>query len=579
MSSVPFDPVTLELIKNNFGSIVDEMALIIVRTAYSGVLKDVMDFSTALCDANGQMIAQGLTIPLHLGSIPDALAAVLSRYGHNVNPGDVFVLNDPFDGGMHLPDIFLFKPIFFGDRLACFAATISHHTDVGGRVAGSNASDSTEIYAEGLRIPPLKLYERGHPNETLLSIIERNVRVPTKVLGDLRAQLSACHVAEQRYTKLLERYGAETLEQYKNELFDYSERLTRSEIAAMPDGEYTFEDWIDEDGIDERPIPLRVKISVMGDQLTCDFTGSSPQVRGAINATLSFTKAAVYGAIKYVVGTDIPNNAGFFRPIRVIAPPGTILNAVLPAACAARGLTGIRAADLMFGALAQILPERAMAASEGGPTGVSIGGYDPERRPFVFVEFISSGWGGRSHKDGIDGMTTPISNNSNTPAEVVEAEYPIAIDQYEFVADSAGPGRFRGGLGVQRAYRLLEAEATLQVRSDRRRFRPFGLFGGKEGAPSRNILNSDGRSVMLPAKFTMTMRRGDVLHHAQPGAGGLGDPFERDPERVLLDVRNEKVSLEAARREYGVAINSDTWTVDAAETARLRANTATTEHE
>lgn len=571
MTRTPFDPITFELIKNTFGSIVDEMALVIVRTAYSGVVKDVMDFSTALCDAEGRMIAQGLTIPLHLGSIPDAMMAILAKYGGDVHPGDVYVLNDPFEGGMHLPDIFVLKPVFLEGRLVGFAATVTHHTDVGGRVAGSNASDSTEIYAEGLRIPPLRLYERGRPNDTLFSVIEKNVRVPVKVLGDFRAQLSACYVAEQRYLALFERYGAETVGRYTEELYDYSERMTRAEIATLPDGEYAFEDSIDGDGLDERPIPLRVKITITGDGLACDFTGSSPQVRGALNATMSFTKAAVYGAIKYVLGADIPNNAGFFRPIRVIAPPGTILNAVLPAACAARGLTGLRTADLMFGALAQIVPRRAMAASEGGPTGVSIGGYHADRTPFVFVEFISSGWGGRSHKDGIDGISTPISNNSNTPAEVSEVEYPVAIDCYEFAPDSGGPGRFRGCLGVQRAYRLLEEEATLQVRADRQRSRSFGLFGGQPGGPSLNVLHRDGQATTLPAKFTMTMKRGDVFHHVQPGGGGFGDPLERDPERVLDDVRNEKVSLEAARRDYRVAIDPQTWRVDPAETARLRA--------
>jgi N-methylhydantoinase B len=517
------------------------------------------------------MIAQGLTIPLHLGSIPDAIVSVVEKYRGDVHPGDVYILNDPFSGGMHLPDIFVFRPIFFEGALRGFAATVSHHTDVGGRVAGSNASDSTEIYAEGLRMPPLKLYDRGRPNDTLFTIIEANVRVPIKVLGDFRAQLSACYVAEQRYLALLDRYGVGIVDRYTNELYDYSERVTRAEINALPDGEYAFEDWIDGDGLDDRPIPLRVKVTVAGDELKCDFTGSSPQVRGAINATLSFTKAAVYGAIKYVLGADIPNNDGFFRPIHVNAPPGSILNAVLPAACAARGLTGLRTADLMFGVLAQITPARAMAASEGGPTGVSIGGYDANRQPFVFVEFISSAWGGRSHLDGIDGITTPISNNSNTPAEVSEAEYPIAIDQYEFAPDSGGPGKFRGGLGVQRAYRLLEEEATLQVRADRQRVRPFGLFGGKPGTPSRNVLRRDGEVTPLPAKFTMTMRRGDVLHHVQPGAGGLGDPFERDPERVLADVRDEKVSVEAARRDYGVAIDPVSRKIDLPETARLRA--------
>jgi N-methylhydantoinase B len=574
MGKEKFDPITFELIKNSMGSIVDEMALIVVRTAYSGVLKDVLDFSTAFCDARGQMVAQGLTLPLHLGSIPDAMEAVLAKYGDDLQPGDVYILNDPFEGGMHLPDIFLFKPVFVDGKLMGFPATVCHHTDVGGRVAGSNASDSTEIYAEGLRIAPLKLYDRGQPNTTLFTMIERNVRVPQKVLGDLRAQLSACHVAERQFVKLVRRYGAETLERYLTELLDYSERLTRAEIAALPDGVYTFEDWIDDDGIDDRPIPLRVTVTVQGDELICDFTGSSPQVKGAINATLSFTKAAVYAVLKYVLGADIPNNAGFFRPIKVIAPPGTIANCVLPAACAARGLTGFRLGDLMFGAMAQIIPERAMAAGEGGNTGVSIGGYDAERRPFIFVEFVCSAWGGRTNKDGIDGNANPFGNIANTPAEVCEAEHPVTIERYEFVPDSGGPGKYRGGLTTRREYRLTEEEALLQVRSDRRRFRPYGLNGGQPGTPSQSWLLRDGVRHELPSKVTMTMKRGDIFQHVQPGSGGYGDPFERDPERVLDDVRNEKVSLEAARRDYGVAIDPKTWTVDVAETARLRGQRA-----
>ncbi|RMF91449.1 MAG: hydantoinase B/oxoprolinase family protein, partial [Nitrospinota bacterium] len=303
------DPITLELIKNALQSIVDEMALTVVRTAHSGVIKDVMDFSTGFCTASGEMIAQGLTLPLHLGAIPDAMTAVLRKYGTNVAPGDIIIMNDPFDGGMHLPDIFMFKPLFYRGELIGFPAVVCHHTDVGGRVAGSNASDSTEIYQEGLRIPPLKLYEAGVPNETLFALIEKNVRVPVKVLGDLRAQLAACHIAEREYLRLVERYGVQELNRYLEELLNYTERLARAEIAAMPDGEYSFTDYIDNDGIDPDPILLQVRVTVHGDTMTVDFSGTSPQVKGAINSTFSFTKSAVYLSVRCIMDAHIPNNA------------------------------------------------------------------------------------------------------------------------------------------------------------------------------------------------------------------------------------------------------------------------------
>ncbi len=376
----PIDPILFEIFKNALNSIVDEMALVIFRTAYSGVLKDVMDYSTAFCDGAGRMVAQGLTIPVHLGAVPDAMAALLRRYAGAINPGDIFCLNDPFEGGMHLPDIFVFRPIFHEGVLAAWAVAICHHTDVGGRVAGSNASDSTEIFQEGLRIPPLKLYERGVPNETLLRILEKNVRLPVRLMGDLRAQLAACHTAETAFLGLIARYGRAAVASFMDQLIAYAERLTRAALAELPDGTWAFEDWIDDDGVDYgRPIPLRVTLTVRGDRLIADWTGSSPQVKGAINNTYSFTKAATYTCVRAILPPGIPNNEGFFRAIEVIAPPGTIANALPPAACAARGLTGFRMVDCCFGALAQMLPDRVFAASDGGNTGISVGGYDAAR--------------------------------------------------------------------------------------------------------------------------------------------------------------------------------------------------------
>lgn len=566
------DPIAFELFKNALFSIADEMALTIVRTTYSGVLKDNMDFSTAFADADGKLVAQGLTLPGHLGSIPTALEATMRHYGDNMGPGDIFIMNDPFDGGMHLPDIFVFQPLYVdGERLA-FAATVCHHTDVGGRVAGSNASDSTEIYQEGLRIPPLKMYEAGKRNDTLFAFIDKNVRVPVKVFGDLRAQLAACHIAERQFLDLVQRYGTATVKIYMQEVIDYAERLTRAAIGDLPDGVYRFEDWIDDDGIEVgKPIRLFVTLTKQGDSLHADWTGSSPQVKGAINNTLSFTKAATYCAVRSILPPGIPNNEGVFRAIEVIAPPGTIANAVLPAACAARGLTGFRMVDCCFGALAMMVPDRVFAASDGGNTGISIGGYYPDRSPFIYVDFTCGTWGGRPFADGLDGNSNLFANMASTSVEVTEAEHPIQLLAYEFIADKAGAGKYRGGTPYRRDYRFLAEEGILQVRSDRRMFRPYGLYGGYPGKPSWNYLNPERENQLLESKITMTIARGDVFRHEVAGAGGWGDPLERDPAAVLKDVRNELISVPAAQDEYGVVIEPQHWTVDDAATQRLRA--------
>ena len=565
------DPIEFELFKNSIFSVADEMALTIFRTTYSGVLKDNMDYSTAMFDGSGKLVAQGLTLPGHLGSMPTAMAAIKDAFAGKIEPGDVFILNDPFQGGMHLPDIFIFKPIFLDGELLAYAATVCHHTDVGGRVPGSNASDSTEIYQEGLRVPPLKLYDRGTRNDTLFALIERNVRVPIKVFGDLRAQLAACHISEQSLLELAAHYGVEKLNRYMTELIDYSERMTRAAIRDLPDGVYSFLDHIDDDGIDVgKPIPLKVTITKSDDQILVDWTGSSPQVKGAINNTLSFTKSASYCAIRSVLPANIPNNDGVFRAIEVTAPPGTIANGVLPAACAARGLTGFRMVDCMFGALSQMLPDKVFASSDGGNTGVSIGGYDAERRPFIYVDFTCCAWGGRPYADGLDGNSNIYANMASQSIEVTETEQPIEITAYEFIPDAMGPGKFRGGAPFRRDYRFLAEEGILQVRSDRRDFRPYGLYGGGPGKPSMNYLNPDRENTPLPSKLTMTIRHGDVFRHEVAGAGGWGDPLDRDPAMVLRDVRNELVSLAAAGADYGVVLVEKPLAVDEAATRALR---------
>ena len=565
------DPFTLELFKNALFSIADEMAVTICRTTYSGVLRDNMDFSTGFTDANGKLVAQGLTIPLHLGSIPTALDSVLEHFKGDIHPGDVFIMNDPYEGGMHLPDVFIFKPIFVEGEQLAIAATISHQADIGGRVPGSNASDSTEIFQEGLRIPPIKLYMGGELNETMWRLIEKNVRIPIQVLGDMRAQLSACTIAENQFLELVSRFGLETTRFYMGEVIDHTERLARAAIRKLPDGEFAFEDWVDDDGIDrDRAIRLLCKITKRDDAIKVDWAGSSEQVKGAINCTLSFTKAVSYAAIRSVLDFDIPCNEGLFRAIDVTAPPGTVTNMVLPAACAARGLTGFRMGDCVFGALAMMLKDEVGAASDGGNTGVSIGGYDKSRRPFIFVDFACGSWGGRPWGDGVQGNSNMFANMASQSVELIESQNPIQILRYELIPDRAGAGKYRGGVPYRRDYLFTEDEAVLQVRSDRRRFRPYGLYGGHAGRPSRNVLNPDKEARLLDSKLTMHLRRGDVFRHELPGGGGWGDPLDRDPSNVLSDVRNEYISVDGANRDYGVVIDTSTWIVDLVATQNLR---------
>ncbi len=566
------DPITFAVIKNGLDAIVDEMAYDVVRTARSEIVKDVMDFSAAICDTTGNMIAQAKTIALHLGAVPEAMGVVLDHYGDNLAPGDAIILNDPYQGGMHLPDIFMFSPIFHGDELQGFSVVICHHTDVGGRVAGSNASDSIEIFQEGLRIPALKLFEAGAQNQTLFKLIEKNVRLPDRVIGDLKAQFAACRTGARELGKMFDRYGAEMVQSYFAELLDYAERMTREEIRKWPDGTYDFTDYIDDDGFTETPLPIAVAITVRGDSVSVNFEGSAPQVPAALNSTKSYTNSCTYLSVRCVLKGDIPNNAGVFRAIEVIAPEASIVNPKIPAACAARALTGYRVVDAMFGALAQVVPDRVPAAGEGGNTVVSLGSYRDDGEPFIIVDMICGAWGGRPDKDGIEAITNPSQNLSNTPIETLESQHPVRVEEYALVPDSCGAGRWRGGLGIARAYRLLAREAVLQLRADRMKILPYGLAGGGAATGAINeIITAAGEQISLPSKINRKMAQGDLIRHVQPGGGGFGNPLTRDPARVAADVWNAKISAAFARAHHRVIVDPDTGELDEVATAALRA--------
>ena len=565
------DPITFEVIRNGLDSLVDEMALTIMRTAYSGIVKDAMDYSTAFCDREGRTVAQGLTIVLHLGSFPVAVKSVITKYRGAIEPGDVFILNDPYtSGGIHLPDIYIIKPVFVDNELEGFSCAIAHQTDVGGIVPGSNSTNATEIYQEGIRIPTLKLYERGVPNDTLFEMIATNVRVSDNVLGDIRAEIAATAIGEREYQQLAGHYGADTMRRYTDGLIDYSERLAREEIRALPDGTYEFTSYIDGDNLETGPVTIQVGLTIDGDEIIADFEGSSPQVKAGINSPLPFTQSATYGAIRQLMDPNIPNSAGFSRAIQVRAPEASVVNPREPAACGARGITGFRVMDAVFGALAQIAPDRVPADGEGGNTIVSVGGYDSRMQQYSFVDLFAGGRGGRPTGDGPEGVPHPGSNNSNTPVELAEVETPVRIEEYGLLQDTGGAGKYRGSLSQVRAVRCLADEGVLQLRSDKRLFPPYGLHGGKPGSPSWNILNPGPEQELLPAMGVTNMKRGDLIRHVMAGGGGWGDPLERDPEMVLADFLNEKLTVGHARDEYGVVIDEDGPRVDQAATERLR---------
>ena len=571
------DPIRLEVLRNALESIGDGMALTVYRTSRSTVVRASLDFSTAVLDANGQLVGQGMCVPIHLGGMMPALEACLNQYKGRVEPGDILISNDPYEGASHLPDIFLFKPVFLGDVLVGYLCAMTHHTDIGGRVPGGNACDNTEIYQEGLRIPPLKLYQRGEANETLFRILEKAVRVPDKVLGDLLSQIAALEFGEREFLRLVERFGVEDVDQYMEELLSYTEELTRKAIARLPDGSWSFTDYIDDDGFQTDSIAIVANLHKKGDEIHVDFTGTSPQVKGSIQPVFTTTKSVVYAVVKTVLSTvaqDIPNTAGYFRPIRVTAPEGSFLNPVPPAPVAARSLGLRRMSHALFGAFAQMLPGQVPACSGGCEYGAAIAGYDRSKTPWkswVCMDFANEiAAGGRQGHDGIDAQNAGITNIANVLAEVIETEFPIEVEEYGLLADSEGAGEYRGGTGMVRQYRFLSDDTVVQVRSDRMKTSPYGINGGEASRRARIIIHSGGEERVMPSKFLTTVNAGDTMRVEWPGAGGWGDPLDRDPARVLGDVVAGKINARRAYDKYGVVLDESRRTVDMAATGELR---------
>ncbi len=565
------NPLTLSVIWGALQSIAVEIGTTVHRTAYSEQAREGQDFSVALFDQKGRMVAQGPYSPGHMGAMSFAVKNALAAHPvETLRPGDAVLLNDPLLGSGHFPDFFITQPVFLEGRLIGFAVNILHHTDVGGQRPGSQGVVGIfDYFQEGLRIPPTKVWREYRENADVVGIIAANTRTPDKVLGDLRAQLSALRVGEQRLQQLAERYGRETLFEAMEEILDRTEAQMRAAIAGIPAGAYRFEDFLDDWGPSTDPVRVAVLVTVDGDGLEVDYEGSSPQTASGLNSYINYTRSYSYAAIKCLTDPLGPMNEGALRPIEVKAPEGSFLNPRPPAGGGPRAIICYRVFEAVIGALAAALPGRVVAASShfANPT---FGGYDPRRqRRFVAYELVLSGNGARAAKDGCEALASAF-NASNIPVEAQEANHPVVVERFELIADSAGAGKFRGGCGIRRDMKFLADDGKLTNLSERQRFAPYGLFGGKSGVLARTVINPGPGERVVHGKASVDFAYGDVISFQQSGAGGYGPPFEREPSRVLEDVLEGYVSIETARREYGVVIDPVTMTVDGPATERAR---------
>jgi N-methylhydantoinase B len=520
------DPISVEIMKNLFASVAEEMGVRLQRAAYSPNIKERCDFSCAFFDADGRLIAQAEHIPVHLGAMPLSVQACLQAI--TFSPGDVAIVNDPYQGGTHLPDITLVSPVFVdtseGLNLLGFVANRAHHADVGGMSAGSMPL-AEELYQEGLIIPPLRLVHGGIINQDVWRLLLANVRTPDERAGDLHAQLAANRTGIERMVGLVDRYGISRVKEDMDDLLQYSEHMTRRLLQKIPDGTYRYQDALDDDGLTAEPVTICVSVTISGDEASVDFTGTDAQRRGSINAVYPITLSATAYVFRCLLGLDIPGNSGCLVPIRVIAPEGTVVNARRPAAVAGGNVeTAQRIVDVVLGALAQACPERVPAASQGTMNNVTIGGWDQDRQqPFAYYETIGGGMGARPTGDGASAIHSHMTNTMNTPVEALEYAYPFRVTRYAVRQESGGNGRHRGGDGICRDLEIL-GRANVTILSERRSKGPYGLDGGQPGKPGRNRLLRDGQTRELPGKCHIEVQAGEVLKIETPGGGGYGEP-------------------------------------------------------
>ena len=544
-TQIRLDPITLELVRCRLVAGAQQMAATLWKSSFSTVIREVLDYSTAIFDAQGRMVAQSAQLPFQMMTMSAPLTQLI-KGGYPWQAGDVVLLNDPYACcAQHLPDFMTFRPVFSCGECVAFCGAVAHMIDTGGGAPGSYLASATQIFQEGLRLPAVKISRQGEENREILDLIALNVREPVKVLGDIAAMIASTCVGEQVVQELIEQYGTRRLRATLDGILDGSERQFRHRLSQVPDCACHAVDHLDDDGISDDPIRIELHLTFDGDGVTADFTGTSPQVQGPVNATSEMTCTTVNYALMAVLGRDISKNDGCRRPVDVIVPPRTVLSAQSPAPVASRVTVCHRVVDTMLQAMATVVPHRVMAGYYGVSNICNIGGHDPESgEPWVHFEIEVGGWGGRPDSDGLDAFSAHIHNIANTPIEVVESTQRLRVERYEMIPDSGGAGQYRGGLGLRRDIRVLMGGASLNLLGDHCKFAPQGLLGGTDGATGRYVLNPDTEHErVLPAKLSnYLMQNGDVISMQTPGGGGFGDPEKRDPQAIVRDREEGKVT-------------------------------------
>lgn len=548
------DPITLEIIANGLRSIADECFVALMRSSYSTNIKERRDHSIAIVDKNGRLVVQAAnTLPIHIASMSGLMQCLLEKYADAIEPGDIFIANDPHTaGGSHLPDINYAMPLFVDGQVVAFVCNIAHHADVGGMVPGSMAGGMSEIYQEGLRIPVVKLFRKGELQSDIMDLLLLNVRVPEERRGDHNAQIASCRLGERRFMEVVATHGLNNVLSSFGQIIDRTAMRMRDAIAEIPDGSYAFDDFMDGDGIATHDIPIKLKMTISGHSIVCDFDGTSKQVAGNINTTMNAVTASVCYALIAVLDADIPNNQGVLDVVEIKAAPGTLLNSVFPAPVAARAHTCQRVIDVVLGALSTALPDRVIAAANGANTTAVFSGVDPRTgQPYLYLETLGGGMGARSSKDGKDGVQVGITNTSNLPVESIEQEYPLRVEEYSLVEDSGGAGRFRGGLGMRRVLTPVDHECVFNGAGERFRHQPWGLFGGEAGSSGRFLIrDEDGERRLDDKPGEVAVKEAVRIVVETPGAGGYGQPDQRDSGAIEKDRTSGKFTSAYTAKHY-----------------------------
>lgn len=549
------DPITLSVLWSGLVSITDDMGSALRRTAFSEAVREGDDFSTGLFDRQARMIAQGNLSVGHLGAMPYAVKHVLDYFPvEELRPGDCILLNDSFLGSGHYPDCYMTTPVFMDGDLVGFAVNSAHHVDMGGAVPGSQiVTGVTEAYQEGLRILPVRIIREGEIQEDVMRLILGNVRLPEIVKGDLLAQRNTNAVGVQRLTKMIREYGLDVVNAAIENILDRSEARMRELIGRIPDGIYTNEEFLDDGGVGTEPIRFYATVTVEGERIKVDFAGSSQQVASGLNSYINYTRAYAVFAVKVFTDPHLPHNDGVIRVVDIVAPEGSFFNPTYPAPSSGRAVLQVRIFEAICGALAQAVPQRAMAGFSHWSNPIIGGRDDRTGKKFIFYDIIMGGYGARGYKDGQEAMC-PVFNGSNIPVEVQESHSPVRVRRLEIMGDTGGAGKYRGGCGVRKDLEVYAEEAVVSLLGDRHRFQPKGLFGGQPGELARTVLNPEGEAELLQSKEVKKLKRGDVLSIQLSGGGGFGDPRERDRAAVMNDVADGYVSAKAAKELYGVDV-------------------------